>query len=132
LEISINQEIETAWVYLEESLRKTNEEVIQFQKELIYEVVTKQFSDQYIRKQRRLNSLKSPFIKARELLQEMLGENIEKIATEEYIDMSPVEIEKDNTREILENLSYEESVKYIIEANKNGLKKTNIRKRELI
>ena len=132
MEISINQEIETAWVYLEESLRKTNEEVIQFQKELIYEVVTKQFSDQYIRKQRRLNSLKSPFIKARELLQEMLGENIEKIATEEYIDMSPVEIEKDNTREILENLSYEESVKYIIEANKNGLKKTNIRKRELI
>jgi hypothetical protein len=71
-------------------------------------------------------------MKARELLQEMLGENIEKIATEEYIDMSPVEIEKDNTREILENLSYEESVKYIIEANKNGLKKTNIRKRELI
>ena len=132
MEISINQEIETARVYLEESLRKTNEEVIQFQKELIYEVVTKQFSDQYIRKQRRLNSLKSPFMKARELLQEMLGENIEKIATEEYIDMSPVEIEKDNTREILENLSYEESVKYIIEANKNGLKKTNIRKRELI
>jgi len=113
---------------MEESLGRTEDVVLSFQKELIYEIVTNQFSDQYIKRQRRLNTIKSPFIKAREILQEILGENIEKIETEEYIDMTPVEVEKKKSRKILTHLSYEESIKYLLGANKHGLKQMNTKK----
>ena len=125
MEISIKLDIDTELVRMEENLRNTEEVVLSFQKELIYEIVTKQFSDQYIRRQKRINTLKSPFTKAREILQEILGENMEKIMTEEYIDLTPVDIEKKNTKEILSHLSYEESIKYLLDVNKHGLKKTN-------
>ena len=110
---------------MEESLRKTEEIVLSFQKELIFEIVTKQFSDQYIKRQRRINAIKSPFAKVRGILQEVLGENIEKMETEEYIDMIPVEVEKKKTKKYLTNLSYEEYIKYLLDVKKHGLKKTN-------
>ena len=113
---------------MEESLVKTEEIVLNFQKDLIYEVVTNQFSDQYIKRQKRLNNIISPFKKAREILQDMLGENIEKIETEDYIDMTPVEIEKKKSKKIISHLSYEESVKYLFDAKKHGLKQTNSKK----
>ena len=125
MEISIKLELDAEQVLLEESLRKTEEVVLDFQKELIYEIVTKRFSDQYIKRQKRLNALKSPFIKVREILQEVLGENIEKINTQEYIDTTPVDVEKKNTRKNLSCLSYEESINYLVNVNKHGLRKTN-------
>ena len=99
--------------------------MLSFQKDLIYDIITKQFSDQYIRRQKRINTLKSPFTKAREILQDIIGENVEKIKTEEYIDMTPVDIENTKAKEILSHLSYKESIKYLLDVSKHGLKKTN-------
>ena len=123
--ISINHDLESTYISMEKNLEKADQVILGYEKELIYRVVIEKFSKQFINRQRRINSIKSPFIRAREILQEVLGENMEAIRIEEVIDLSPLEKEKELAWEIISNLSYIECVTYFDNTKKHGLKKAN-------
>lgn len=123
--ISINNDIETLYVSFEGNLKKTNEVILNNNKELIFKVVTAKYTRQFIKKQRRINTLKSPFKKIKTLLQEIIGENIEKVQIEEVIDTTQLENEKRITLEIIQNLLYSECLRFLLDINKYGLKQAN-------
>jgi len=123
--ISINHEIEATYVLIETELEKTNQVIFDFEKELIYRIVTEKYSRQYINRQRRINALKSPFIRLKEILQDVLGENMEKIRIEEVLDLSELENEKKRTWQIISNFSYIECLTFLSDVKKHGLKTAN-------
>ena len=124
--ISIKNDLETDYVSLAYELEKTNPNILNKYKELIYEVIADRYTKQFMRNQRRINALKSPFRIVKSALQEVLGENIEPVMVEEVIDTTQLENEKNKSREILENLSYQECLNFLQTANKHGLKRANI------
>ena len=123
--ISINHEIKANYVLIETELEKTNQVILGFEKELIYSIVTEKYSRQYINRQRRINALKSPFRRVREILQDALGENMEKIRIDEVLDLGTLENEKKRTWQIISNFSYIECVTYLGDVKKHGLKRAN-------
>ena len=96
--ISINDEINSTLIDFEMDLRVTNKQVETFQKEILYRVITEGYKSEYIKRQRRINSLKSPFIKVKGILQSILGENIEEMHEEEVIDLEGLFEENKRTR----------------------------------
>lgn len=123
--ISINHEINSTFILHETDLKKTEQIILDKERDLIYRVVLEKYTKQYVNRQRRINTIKSPFKKARIILQDLLGENMENIQIEEVIDFSPVELEKKVTKKILSKLSYSECLTYLSDTKKHGLKNTN-------
>ena len=123
--ISINNEIKSTFILLETDLTKTDQVILKHERDLIYTVVIEKYTKQYINRQRRINSIKSPFKRARNILQEILGENMEKIQIEEVVDLLPLETEKKVTKDITSKLSYSECFTYLSDTKKHGLKNTN-------
>ena len=123
--ISINDEINSALLRLEINIKETISVTEKYQKDLLYKIITVKYRDQYINRQRRINTLKSPFIKAREALHGLLGDNIEKIRVEEYIDTSGLEEEYKKTKKIMNELNYRQMINYYHDALKHGLNRAN-------
>jgi hypothetical protein len=123
--ISINDEIESILTSLEKNLEETNRVTERYQKEILYGIITEKYKTQFIKRQRRINALKSPFIKARGVLQGILGENIEEIREEEIIDLSGLEKENRRTKIMMNTLNYRESIEYYKDTSKHGLNKAN-------
>ena len=123
--ISINDDVESTLLILEHDLEETNIHIKFFHKELLHRVIASKNIDRFIKRQRRINYLKSPFIKARGVLQSILGESIEEIRDEEVIDLSSLDEEQDVARNILDNHSYPECIEYFKEALKNSVTKAN-------
>lgn len=123
--ISINNEIKSTLIFLETDLKKTNQVILEHERDLINRVVVEKYTKQYINRVRRINSIKTPFKRVRKILQDVLGENIEKIQFEEVIDLLPLETEKQVTKEIISKLSYSECLAYLSDTKKHGLKNTN-------
>lgn len=123
--ISINDEIESTLTSFEKSLEKTNRVTERHQKEILYEIITEKHKTQFIKRQRRINAIKSPFIKARGVLQGILGENIEEIREEEVIDLSGLEKEKRRTKILMDRLDHRERIEYYIDTLKGGLNRAN-------
>ena len=86
--MSINDEIESTLTSLERNLDVTNRVTERFQKEILYEIIIKKSKTKFIKRQRRIIALKSPFVKVKGALQGILGENIEEIHEVEVIDLS--------------------------------------------
>ncbi len=123
--ISINDDIESTLTSLEKSLELTNRVTERHQKEILYEVITEKYKTQFIKRQRRINAIKSPFIKARGVLQGILGENIEEIREEEVIDLSGIEKENRRTKSLMDILDHRERIEYYLDTLKGGLNRAN-------
>ncbi len=123
--ISINDDIESTLSNLENNLRKTNKVTLEYEKDLLYSLITEKHRNQFIKRQNRINALKSPFIKARGVLQGILGENIEEIRVVEVLDLSGLEEENQRTKKIIYLLSHSESLEYFNDTNKYGLNRAN-------
>jgi hypothetical protein len=125
LVISINDDIESTLSNLENNLRKTNKVTLEYEKDLLYSLITEKHRNQFIKRQNRINALKSPFIKARGVLQGILGENIEEIQVVEVLDLSGLEEENQRTKKIIYLLSHSECLEYFNDTNKYGLNRAN-------
>ena len=123
--ISIKKNIESELVSLEYNMEKTNSVLLADIKNMIYQTVTKKYTEQFIKRQRRINVIKSPFKKVRNILQDVIGENIESLKAEEMMDTTLLEEEKSVTREILNSISYTDCLDFLKYSNKHGLKKAN-------
>ena len=123
--MSINDEIESTLTSLERNLDVTNQITERFQKEILYEIIIKKSKTKFIKRQRRIIALKSPFVKAKGALQGILGENIEEIHEEEVIDLSGLEEENRRTKTIMSTLNILESIKYYQDALKYGRNRAN-------
>ena len=123
--MSINDEIESTLTSLERNLDVTNQITERFQKEILYEIIIKKSKTKFIKRQRRIIALKSPFVKAKEALQGILGENIEEIHEEEVIDLSGLEEENRRTKTIMSTLNILESIEYYQDALKYGRNRAN-------
>ena len=102
--IYIKNDIESVYTALERLLEDTNPIILEHNRELIFKVVVENHKAQFIRRQHRINSLMSPIRIVRELLQEIIGENVEKVQLEEVINLTPIKEDINNTRKILNNL----------------------------
>ncbi len=123
--ISINDEIESTLTSLERNLEVTNRVTERYQKEILYEIIIKKNKTKFIKRQRRIIALKSPFIKARGVLQGILGENIEEIREEEVIDLSGLEEENRRTKILMNTLNILESIEYYKDTLKYGWNRAN-------
>ena len=123
--MSINDEIESTLTSLERNLDVTNRVTERFQKEILYEIIIKKSKTKFIKRQRRIIALKSPFVKAKGALQGILGENIEEIHEEEVIDLSGLEEENRRTKTIMSTLNILESIEYYQDALKYGRNRAN-------
>jgi len=123
--ISINDEIKITLSKLEKNLELTNRVTEAYQKDILYKVITEKYKSQYIKRQRRINALKSPFIKARGVLQGILGENIEEIHDDEVINFDGLIEENERTRIILDRLNFRECIEYFEDTLKYGLNRAN-------
>lgn len=123
--ISINDEIESTLTNLERNLEVTNRVTERYQKEILYEIIIKKNKTKFIKRQRRIIALKSPFIKARGVLQGILGENIEEIREEEIIDLSGLEEENRRTKIIMNPLNILASIEYFKDTLKYGRNRAN-------
>jgi len=121
----INGEIESTLTSLERNLEVTNLVTERYQKEILYEIIIKKNKTKFIKRQRRIIALKSPFIKARGALQGILGENIEEIHEEEVIDLSSLEEENRRTKIIINTLNILESIEYYKDTLKHGQSRAN-------
>lgn len=123
--MSINDEIESTLTRLERNLEETNRVTERYQKEILYKIIIKKNKTKFIKRQRRIIALKSPFIKARGALQGILGENVEKINEEEVIDLSGLEEENRRTKIIMNTLNILESIEYYKDTLKYGRNRAN-------
>ena len=123
--MSINDEIESTLTSLERNLDVTNQITERFQKEILYEIIIKKSKTKFIKRQRRIIALKSPFVKAKGALQGILGENIEEIHEEEVIDLSGLEEENRRTKTIMSTLNILEGIEYYQDALKYGRNRAN-------
>ena len=123
--MSINDEIESTLTRLERNLEETNRVTERYQKEILYKIIIKKNKTKFIKRQRRIIALKSPFIKARGALQGILGENVEKINEEEVIDLSGFEEENRRTKIIMNTLNILESIEYYKDTLKYGRNRAN-------
>jgi len=123
--MSINSEIESTLTSLERNLGLTNRITEGFQKEILYEIIIKKSKTKFIKRQRRIIALKSPFVKAKGALQGILGENIEEIHEEEVIDLSGLEEENRRTQTIMSTLNILESIEYYKDTLKYGRSRAN-------
>lgn len=123
--MSINDEIKSTLSSLERNLEVTNRITERFQKEILYEIIIIKGKSKYVKRQRRIIALKSPFVKARWALQGILGENIEEIHEEEVIDLSGLEEENRRTKTIMSTLNILESIEYYKDTLKYGRNRAN-------
>ena len=123
--MSINADIESTLTSLERNLDVTNRVTERFQKEILYEIIIKKSKTKFIKRQRRIIAIKSPFVKAKGALQGILGENIEEIHEEEVIDLSGLEVENQRTKIIMNTLNILESIEYYKDTIKYGRNRAN-------
>jgi hypothetical protein len=122
--ISINQDIESTLVRLEENLAGTILATEKYQKDLLLGLINEKYRNQYITKQRRISALKSQFSMTLGVIRGIFRGKQEEFKKEE-IDMSTLEDECNRTMEIMNSLEYVQLINYFHDTVKLGLKKTN-------
>ena len=123
--ISINTDVNYLNDKLKNNLKKTEKIVEIYQKQFLYSVIVQEYKKQYIKNQRRIYVVKSPILTVKNILQNILGENIENLDFIESLDFSVLDEENSRTKNIIDKLNYNSYIKYYDEINKYGLKKTN-------
>ena len=123
--ISINNEIEASLLLFQNSLKTNNIVSDAFQRDILYNVIIKKNISRYVKRQNQINSLKSPFVKIRGVLQGIIGESIEEIKEEEIIDLSSLDEIHQTTKGILDRLEYLECIDYYKDAMKSNLNRVN-------
>ena len=123
---SISREIESSLLSLEEKLGETEEVVERHQRELLFRIIKEKHREQYIKNQRRIEALKSPFKSALGALQSIFGEEQEK-EEEGEIDASVLEEEFEATRKHIDGMSYEQVLEFFHDFSRMGLKRANNR-----
>ena len=123
--ISINKEVDASLLLFQNSLKANNIVSDAFQRDILYNVIIKKNISRYVKRQNQINSLKSPFIKIRGVLQGIIGESIEEIKEEEIIDLSSLDEVHQTTRLILDRLEYLECIDYYKDAMKSNLNRVN-------
>ena len=123
--ISINKEIDASLLIFQNSLEANNIVTDAFQREILYNVIVKKNISRYVKRQNQINSLKSPFVRIRGVLQGIIGESIEEIKEEEIIDLSSLDEIHVTTKEILNRLEYLECIDYYMDAMKSNLNRVN-------
>lgn len=122
--ISINQDIESTLISLEENLAGTILATEKYQKDLLLRLINEKYRNQYITKQRRISALKSPFSTTLGVIRGIFRGKQEEFKKEE-IDMSSLEDECNRTMEIMNSLEHVQLINYFNDTVKLGLKKTN-------
>jgi hypothetical protein len=122
--ISIKQDLESTLLSFEENLAGTLSATEEYQKELILRLINEKYKNQFIKKQRRINALKSPFYTTLGLIRGILGGEQEEFKEKE-IDKSDLENEQIRTKEIINSLEYVQLINYFKDTVKQGLIKTN-------
>lgn len=125
--ISISGEVEHVLGSLEEELGRSSPVVLGYVRGLVYEVVAERYTVQYVKRRRRINALKSPFKTVRDMLQEIVGENIETVGDGVVIDTGVLDGEKGVARGVLDGLSYSDCLEFLRYSNRHGLVKANRR-----
>ncbi len=123
---SISREIESSLLSLEEKLGETEEVVERHQRELLFRIIKEKHREQYIKNQRRIEALKSPFKSALGALQSIFGEEQEK-EEEGEIDTSVLEEDFEATRKHIDGMSYEQVLEFFHDFSRMGLKRANNR-----
>jgi hypothetical protein len=121
---SINNDIEATLLSLEDNLVETSPYTEKFQKQLILRVIKKRHTDRYLAQQRRIKALRSPISTAISTFHTIFGGEKQE-QEEEEIDTSLLEKDFEVTQNILESLSFRESINFFNESMKHGLKRTN-------
>jgi hypothetical protein len=114
-------------------LEPTDIKISHMQKSIIHDAIIEKNIDRYVKRQRRIKSLKTPILKMRNVLQGIVGENIEVLHEEEFIDTSSQDEVHEFSKSILENLNFPDSIDYfhdvlrknLINTNKKWAKRTN-------
>ena len=109
----------------ENNVGSTDRVTDKYQRDILHRVIVNKNVDRYVKRQRKIQSLKSPFLKIKDTLQGILGENIEEIRDEELIDLSSQDDLHETSKKILESLEYLDCITYFKEAIKKNLKRTN-------
>jgi hypothetical protein len=122
---SISSEIESSLLSFEEKLEKTEEVVETHQRELLFHIIEEKHREQYIKNQRRIRALKSPFTSALSALQGIFGEEREEEKGE--IDTSVLDEDFEETRKYLEGMRYEQVLEFFNDFLRMGLKRANSR-----
>jgi hypothetical protein len=123
---SISREIESSLLSLEEKLGETDEVVERHQRELLFRIIKEKHREQYIKNQRRIEALKSPFKSALVALQSIFGEEQDK-EEEGEIDTSVLEEDFEATRKHIDGMSYEQILEFFHDFSRMGLKRANNR-----
>ncbi|MBD3207641.1 hypothetical protein GF319_15030 [Candidatus Bathyarchaeota archaeon] len=120
---SINNDVESTLLSLEENLVETTLHVEKYQKNLLLEVIKERHTEKYIAQQRRIMALRTPLSTAISAFQRILGG--EKKEQEVEIDTSVLEEDFEVTKRIFDQLDYRQSINFFNESMKHGLKRTN-------
>lgn len=121
----IKNDVELTLLNLEQNMKETSAVAERYQKELIYQLLKRKHTQQYIDHQRRILALKSPLSTTMRALKNILGMEQKVQQPEEDIDTSILEAEFQNTREVLNTLTYTQVTDYYADALRHGLKHAN-------
>jgi hypothetical protein len=124
---SISSEIESSLLSLEKKMEETSQVVETQQKEILFQIIKEKHREQYIKNQRRIEALRSPFASALGALQSIFGEEQEKEEEKREIDTSVLDEDFEATRKYLEGMNYEEVLEFFHYFSRMGLKRANNR-----
>lgn len=124
---SISKEIGSSLLSLEEKLGETDGVVERHQRELLFRIIKEKHREEYIKNQRRIKALKSPFKSALGALQSIFGDGQEKEEEKKEIDASVLEEDFEVTRMYLDNMSYEQVLEFFQDFMRMGLRRANNR-----
>jgi hypothetical protein len=123
---SINNDLETTLLRLEENLVETSLQVEGYQKCLLLRVIKERHTEQYLVQQRRLRALKAPISTAIGAFQRIFGGDKNE-ALELEIDTGILDEDFEVLKTILDSLDLDESIRYFNDSKKLGLKRANIK-----
>ena len=121
---SINNDMETTLLRLEENLMETSPHIERYQKRLLFIAIKEKHIEQYAAHQRRIKALRSPISTAIGAFQRFFGgENDDPV--EHEIDTSILEEDFEATKKILDSLDLKQSINFFHESMKYGLNRAN-------
>ena len=123
--VTNDDDIESVVLLFKNSIESTNPVTDKFQREILHRVIVNENIDRYVKRQRQIKSLKSPFLKIKDTLHGIFGENFGEIRDEELIDLSSQDELHETSKKILKSLEYLDCITYFKDAIKNNLKRAN-------
>lgn len=121
---SINNDVESTLLSLEENLVETSPQIERYQKNILFRVLKERHIEQYIAQQRRMRALRNPISTAIGAFQKIFGGEKEE---QVEIDTSVLEGDFEVTKRIFDQLDYQQSINFFNESMRQGLKRANNR-----